>query len=434
MPWSMTRRELLRYAIGVGPAFLLAGHPFCARAQGSDTEHSETFADQAPLAAAVLPAGVRSRFVDGINGLRMHVLEAGFESPGRPALLLLHGFPDLAYGWRHLMPILAEAGYHVIAPDQRGYGKTTGWDPDYDGDLASFRRLNLVRDALGLVYAFGYESLAGVIGHDFGAPIAAWCAIARPDVFRTVALMSAPYGGTPSIPFDTVNHPAKADSTDSPGLAAQLAALPRPRKHYQSYYSSRQANENLWHPPQGLHDFLRAYYHVKSGDWDGNHPFPLSSRKAEQMARMPTYYIMELDKGMAETVAEHMPTSEEVASNTWLPDHELSVYVAEFTRTGFQGGLNWYRAGSFGRAEQQIFAGRTIDQPAVYIAGSQDWGSYQSPGALQRMQNEACADFRGVHMIDGAGHWVQQEKPDETARHLLDFLSGTEWLLTPGQD
>ena len=94
--------------------------------------------------------------MDGINGLRMHVLEAGFETPGRPCVLLLHGFPELAYSWRKVMPALAAAGYHVIAPDQRGYGRTTGWDADYDGDLNSFRLPNLVRDAIGLVSAFGY--------------------------------------------------------------------------------------------------------------------------------------------------------------------------------------------------------------------------------------------------------------------------------------
>ncbi len=92
-----------------------------------------------------LPEGVRSRFVDPVNGLRMHVLEAGFENPDRPALLLLHGFPELAFSWRKVMPALAEAGFHVIAPDQRGYGRTTGWDAAYDGDLASFRPFNLVR-------------------------------------------------------------------------------------------------------------------------------------------------------------------------------------------------------------------------------------------------------------------------------------------------
>src|SRR5258707_10994482 len=114
--------------------------------------------DFPPLDSAVLPQGVRARFVEAINGLRMHVLEAGFEPPGRPLLLLLHGFPELAYSWRKVMLPLAEAGFHVVAPDQRGYGRTTGWDADYDGDLASFHMLNLLRDALGLVAALGHAS------------------------------------------------------------------------------------------------------------------------------------------------------------------------------------------------------------------------------------------------------------------------------------
>lgn len=113
----------------------------------------------AALPDVPLPATIRSRYVDGINGLRMHVLEAGFETTGRPCVLLLHGFPELAFSWRKVMPKLAAAGYHVIAPDQRGYGRTTGWNADYDGDLASFRLPNLVRDALGLVAAFKERGL-----------------------------------------------------------------------------------------------------------------------------------------------------------------------------------------------------------------------------------------------------------------------------------
>src|SRR6201991_5167851 len=118
-----------------------------------------------PLRDVPLPPGIRSRTIPNVNGLTMHVLEAGFETPGRPCILLLHGFPELAYSWRKVMLPLAQAGYHVIAPDQRGYGRTTGWDPDYDGDLASFRLLNLVRDALGLVNALGIRSVASVVGH-----------------------------------------------------------------------------------------------------------------------------------------------------------------------------------------------------------------------------------------------------------------------------
>jgi pimeloyl-ACP methyl ester carboxylesterase len=424
-PW-ITRRELVRRLFGIGPAMLLVpeslhalGSPSVATGRSGDPARASNLD---PLPPEVLPNGVRSRFVENVNGLRMHVLEAGFESAGRPAVLLLHGFPELAYSWRRVMPLLADSGYHVIAPDQRGYGRTTGWDPDYDGDLAPFRRLNIVRDALGLVHAFGYRSVAGVVGHDFGSPIAAWCGIVRPDVFRTVALMSVPFSGSPTIPFDTANRPPHEAGPAGPDLAAQLAALPRPRKNYQDHFRTRAANEDFSNPPQGLHDFLRGYHHFKSGDWPGNRPFRLSSRTAEEMARMPTYYIMDLASTMAETVAEHMPTPAQIEANTWLPDPELAVYVGEFGRTGFQGGLNWYRSGGIGTAEQQLFAGRTLDQPSVYISGSADWGSYQNPGALERMESEACTNFHGIHMVEGAGHWVQQERPEATARLLMEFL------------
>jgi pimeloyl-ACP methyl ester carboxylesterase len=148
-----------------------------------------------------LPPGIRSRFVPNSNGLTMHLLEAGFEGQGRPCVLLLHGFPELAYSWRKVLLPLAAAGFHVIAPDQRGYGRTTGWDGNYDGDLHAFRMLNLVRDTLGLVSALGYRTVAAVVGHDFGSPVAAWCALIRPDVFRAVVLMSAPFAGPPALPF-----------------------------------------------------------------------------------------------------------------------------------------------------------------------------------------------------------------------------------------
>src|SRR5712691_9249606 len=295
----------------------------------------------APLANAALPLGIRSRFVHDINGLRMHILEAGFESQGRPCVLLLHGFPELAYSWRKVMVPLAFAGFHVVAPDQRGYGRTTGWDADYDGDVDSFRLLNLVRDALGLVSALGYRSVATVVGHDFGSPVAAWCALARPDMFRSVVLMSAPFTGPPILPFNTANETASGGTsgTASDDIHAALAALPRPRKHYQWYYSTREADANIRHCPQGVHAFLRAYYHVKSADWKANKPFPLQAWSAEELAKMPTYYIMDLDKGMAETVAPEMPAAAEIAACTWLPDDALAVYSAEYARTGFQGGL-----------------------------------------------------------------------------------------------
>src|SRR5579872_6796570 len=140
---------------------------------------SENLMTPSPLSSALLPSGVRARFVDNNNGVQMHILEAGYEVQGRPLVLLLHGFPELAYSWRKVMLPIAAAGYHVVAPDQRGYGRTTGWDAAYDGDLASFRMLNLVRDALGLVLALGYRSVDAVFGHDAGSFVAAWCALVR---------------------------------------------------------------------------------------------------------------------------------------------------------------------------------------------------------------------------------------------------------------
>ena len=126
-----------------------------------------------PLSSETLPAGIRARHLDGINGLSIHVLEAGFETEGRPMVLLLHGFPEIAWSWRKIMPKLAQAGFHVVAPDQRGYGRTTGWDASYDGDLSSFRLLNLVRDMMGLLAALERKSAVAVVGHDFGASAAA---------------------------------------------------------------------------------------------------------------------------------------------------------------------------------------------------------------------------------------------------------------------
>jgi pimeloyl-ACP methyl ester carboxylesterase len=380
-----------------------------------------------PLVATLpdipLPSTIRSRYVENINGLRMHVLEAGYETKGRPCLLLLHGFPELAYSWRKVMGPLAEAGYHVIAPDQRGYGRTAGWDANYDGDLASFRLINLVRDALGLVSSFGYRSVASVIGHDFGSPVAAWCALLRPEMFRSVALMSAPFAAPPSLPFDTADAPAKPQPKDP--VHRELAGLPRPRKHYQWYYSTREANADMHRAPQGVHDFLRAYYHHKSADWKDNKPYPLKSWSAGELAKLPTYYVMDLGKTMAETVAAEMPDAAAIAANKWLPDRELAFYSDEYARTGFQGGLQWYRCGTSGafNAELQTWSGKTIDVPSCFISGRQDWGTYQRPGVFEAMQTTACTRMLGCHLVDSAGHWVQQEQPEQVGHLLLQFVT-----------
>jgi len=302
------------------------------------------------------------------------------------------------------MPQLAAAGFHVLAPDQRGYGRTTGWDVRYDGDLASFHILNIVEDAVALLANLGIGQ-AHVVGHDFGSPVAAYAALTRPDVFRSVAMMSAPFGGPPT-------------ALPSAEIHRELAALGR--KHYQWYYSTREADADMRECPQGTASFLRAYYHFKSADRKDNRPYPLKSWSAAELAKLPTYYVMALDRNMAETVAPEMPRQ----AAAWLTDEELAVYTEAFQRTGFQGGLQWYRCGTEPAQVAKVtrHSGQAIRVPSMFIAGAADWGIYQVPGAFERMQSQACTQMRGCHLVPGAGHWVQQEQPQSVVRLLLDFL------------
>src|SRR5690348_772558 len=415
-----SRRNFLSASAAAG--FTILGSTL-ARAAVVNTDLSKL----PPYGNGTIPAGIRSRQIANVNGMAVHILEAGYETPGRPAVLLLHGFPELAYSWRKVMPPLAEAGYHVIAPDQRGYGRTTGWDDSYDADQDAFRILNMTRDAIGLVYALGHRSVAMVVGHDAGAPVASWSALIRPDIFRSLTIMSSPFEGPPSLPFDTANGaapPPRAITDDE--LDAELAKLNPPRKYYQNYQRTRGANDNMLHAPQGLHAFFRAYYHYKSADWKGNKPHPLKARTAEEMAQIPTYYVMEKDKGMAATVAPLMPSADYIANCKWLTEAEVDMYASEYSRTGFTGALQGYRVrrGSDPRsiAEMHTFSGRTIDVPSQFIAGKSDWGVYQTPGAVDKMRNSACTHMVGFHLIDGAGHWVQQEQPEVVSGLLLQFL------------
>jgi pimeloyl-ACP methyl ester carboxylesterase len=389
------------------------------------------FSNLPPYGNGTIPAGIRSRQIANVNGMTVHILEAGYETPARPTVLLLHGFPELAYSWRKIMPSLAAAGYHVIAPDQRGYGRTIGWDDSYDADPDPFRILNMTRDAIGLVYALGHRSVAMVVGHDAGAPVASWSALIRPDVFRSITIMSSPFEGAPALPFDTAKSAANSASQPRPAvvdddLDRELAKLNPPRKYYQNYQRTRGANDDMLHAPQGLHAFFRAYYFYKSADYKGNNPHPLKARTAAEMAQIPTYYVMEKDKGMAATVAPFLPSADYIANCKWLTEAEVDVYAAEYGRTGFTGALQGYRVrrGSDPRsiAEMQTFSGRTIDVPSQFIAGKSDWGVYQTPGAVDKMRNSACTNMAGFHLLDGAGHWVQQEQPERVSALLVQFL------------
>src|SRR3982075_373854 len=170
---GLSRRALLAGASGVGALAFAAAAP--ARGAVVNTD----FRGLPPYGNGTLPAGVRPRLIANVNGLTVNILEAGFETPGRPLVLLLHGFPNLAYSWRKVMPALAAAGYYAVAPDCRGFGRTTGWDDAWDADPQPFLAINMVRDQIALVSALGYRSAAMMVGHDQGSLLAALGALIR---------------------------------------------------------------------------------------------------------------------------------------------------------------------------------------------------------------------------------------------------------------
>lgn len=385
------------------------------------------------LSQLPLPTSVSSRQVDCTEtvGLSFHILEAGRppidEPESKPLILLVHGYPELAFSWRKIMPDLATegTGNHVIAVDQRGYGRTTGWDasPYAKTDLSEFTMTTLVRDLVTLVHAVGHRSVRCIVGHDFGAVSASMCALMRPDFFKACVLMSHPFTGSPSLPFNISSSEKDAKSSGQSDIHKDLASLDEPRKHYKWYNSMEAAADEWLHPAQGLQTFLRGYIHLKSANWMGNKPRPLDAWTATELAKMPYYYIMPLRLSMPEAVACLMRGEDEQSTASWLPEEDLAVYVQEWSRTGFQGGLNWYRAQtnpSLGK-DVLLFAGKKIEVPLIFLSGTKDWGNYQEPGALERFP-EVCSDFKGVVMIDGAGHWPQQEQPAKVTREIIKFL------------
>ncbi len=201
--------------------------------------------------------------------------------------------------------------------------------------------------------------------------------------------------------------------------------MPHPRKHYRRYYATRAANEDMWRAPQGVHDLLRALFYFKSADCKENKPFALKSWSASELAKLPKYYVMDLNETVAQTMAEHMPTREQIAASQWMTEQDLAVYAAEYTRTGFQGGLNSYRIFEVA-GDLNAFSGRTIDVPACFIGGASDWGVRQSPGAFEAMQHGACTRLLGVHLVKGAGHSLAEEQPQQVNQLLVEFLHRTK--------
>ena len=234
--------------------------------------------------------------------------------------------------------------------------------------------------------------------------------------------MSAPFGGTPALPFNTANESPTA--TGGSNIHADLAALTGPASTISGTIRRARPTPTCGIVRRACMPFCAPITTTRAPTGQATSHTSWRDGRAAELAKMPTYYIMELAEGMAETVASEMPSEAEIAACRWLPEDELKIYSSEYDRTGFQGGLQWYRCRTTGRygADLEIYSGRTIDVPSCYIAGKSDWGVYQRPGDFERMQAAACTKMLGCHLVEGAGHWVQQEQPEATSRLLLQFL------------
>jgi pimeloyl-ACP methyl ester carboxylesterase len=307
-----------------------------------------------------------------VNGIQMHLVETG----EGPLVVLCHGFPETWHSWRHQLPVLASSGFRAVAPDMRGYGQT-----DAPADVGSYTILHLVGDLVGLVEAFG-EGHALIVGHDWGAVVAWAAALIRPDMFRAVAALSAPFRPRgPAAPLDLWR-------------AAGFERL------YHFYFQQPGIAEAEF-GRYDVSDCLRRGLYTLSGD------APLTSEWSPMLPPGGGF----LDR-----------MTNPVRLPAWLDDGYLDILAAEFQRTGFHGALNWYRNIDRNWALTGAFQGLGVTQPALFIAGTRDI-SISGPG--KAALNELPAVVPGLQqrlLIDGAGHWIQQERPTEVNRALIGFL------------
>jgi pimeloyl-ACP methyl ester carboxylesterase len=323
-------------------------------------------------------AEMKHRIVE-TNGIRMHCVEHGTG----PLVVLCHGFPESWYSWRHQLKALGEAGFHAVAPDMRGYGQT-----DRPADINQYTLLHLTGDMVGLLDAFGAET-AVIAGHDWGAPVAWLAALLRPDRFRGVIGLSVPYRPRGEV-RPTTMMPQTDDAVfyqlyfQTPGVAeAEFERDVRSSIRGALYWGSGDAPRN----PEGAVAGLR-FMVPRNGGWLANRPNPAS-----------------------------LPA--------WLSESDVDFYVAEFTRTGFTGGLNWYRNIDRNWELLAPLAGARVRIPALYIAGDRDV-VVSFPGMDKLISNLSVfvPQLRGTIMLSGCGHWTQQERVHEVNAAMIQFLRG----------
>jgi pimeloyl-ACP methyl ester carboxylesterase len=309
------------------------------------------------------------------NGIRIHCVEAG----EGPLVLLVHGFPESWYSWRHQLPALADAGYHAVAIDVRGYGRSSA-----PAAVDAYRMMCHVGDNVALVQALG-ESQAVVVGHDWGAPIAWNSALLRPDVFRAVAGLSVPFSPR--------------------GETRPTAAFRQMGGAEEFYIEYFQAPGRAEAEIEGdVARWLEGFYFSASGDAPPMVPGNGSMATIAAGAQMRQRF------------------SYPSAPPAWLTPEDLAFYAGEFERTGFSGGLNRYRNVDRDWEDFAAFSGRVIEVPALFVGGAKDGPTLWGARAIERFKATLPHLHRSI-VLDGCGHWTQQERPAEVNAALLEFLA-----------
>lgn len=320
--------------------------------------------------------GASDRIID-TNGIKMHIAEQG----QGPLIVMCHGFPELGYSWRHQLPALAETGFHAVAPDQRGYGQTESPEP-----IEAYNILQLTSDIVGLVHALG-EERAVIVGHDWGSPVAWHCALLRPDIFHALILLSVPYlpGSWESIP-----------------PTAAMKKLAGDKEFYQLYFQEPEKIEKELE--EDVRKSLLMFLYSASGDAPPEKRWRFLFNKSERF----------IDSG---SLPDSLPV--------WLTDQDLDIFTQNFERSGFRGGINWYRNIDRNRELTTFLNGAKIHQPTLFVAGELDGVIVMYSQAYDNLETNV-PNLKKKVLIPGAGHWIQQERPNEVNNLLIEFLKDLE--------